>query len=129
MGWNLVDSDTDALVFHHEEAPGHVLSIQKLTENMGVRPLRALKDAFNKHPYFSDFTYENKWAKATHTAWTPAFHASYIYLDHPAIRHGHLLATGEGYYEVAYHAPHKLHPEGLIGYERLAESIRIIAPD
>ena len=128
-GWNLIDSGTNGVILHHSKAPDHVLSIQRLTENIGDRPLRALEDAFGKHPYFSDFIYENRWAKAIGDAWVPAFHVSYLFLDSPALRHGHLLATPEGYYEIAYHAPLELHPEGLIGYERLTASIRIISHD
>ena len=128
-GWTQVQAQSQGVFLHHPAAPGHVLSIQKLTENVGSRPLKALRTAFKEHPYFSDFTYEKKWAEPIEQSWSPAYHASYIYLDAPAFRHGHLLPTQDGYYEVAYHAPVEIHPEGLIGYEHLLASISIIPHD
>ena len=129
LGWTEAESKSPGIFFHHPEAPGHVLSIQKLTENIGSRPLKALKKAFKEHPYFTNFIYENMWATPIEQTWTPAYQASYLYLDAPSIRHGHLVATGDGFYEVAYHAPGQLHPEGLDGYERLVASISIISHD
>ena len=128
-GWAQVQVQSPGVFLHHPAAPGHVLSIQKLTENVGNRPLKALRAAFKDHPYFSDFTYENKWADPIDQRWSPAYHASYVYLDAPAFRHGHLLPTRDGYYEVAYHAPVAIHPDGLIGYEHLIASISIIPHD
>ena len=128
-GWTQAQVQSPGVFLHHPAAPGHILSIQKLTENVGNRPLKALRTAFTDHPYFSDFAYENKWADPIEESWSPAYHASYIYLDAPAFRHGHLLPTRDGYYEVAYHAPLEIHPEGLAGYEDLIASISIIPQD
>lgn len=128
-GWTLTQPTTESWHFSRHDAPGHTLSIQQLTTNIGRSPLKILRQTIKEHPYFTDFEYESKWEKRIDSAWAPAFHATYFYLNEPAVRYGLLLPTANGYYEVSYHAPFQPIAAGIAGYERLVDSITVFVDD
>jgi hypothetical protein len=128
-GWLLIQADTDAWHFSRNDAPGHILTIQRLTTNTGRSPLKILRQSIKNHLYFTDFKYESKWERRVDSVWAPAFHATYFYLNKPAVRYGLLLPTPNGYYEISYHAPTRPLAEGVTGYEQLVDSITMFVDD
>ena len=127
-GWD-GSEDFGSWHFYHDSAPGHVISIQNLTVGNGRGPLKMLSEAIKNHPYFSNFKYESKWERRLDGAWAPSYHATYLYLDQPAVRYGCLVPTSKGFYEISYHAPYSPHADAIAGYESLIDSITLFRHD
>ena len=128
-GWSLTQSTDEAWHFNLAGLPNHTLSIQRLTVDTGRGALKLLKQALKKHPYFADFEYNLAWETRTDTVWAPAYHATYLYLNQPALRYGTLIPTKNGYYEISYHASMEPAAIGITGYEYLVDSITIVSND
>lgn len=128
-GWARSELSADHWTFSHPDAPQHVLNIQRLTLDIGRGPLKIMRETFKEHPYFTDFAYESSWEMRIDSVWAPAFHATYSYLNEPAVRYGVFIPTVIGYYEISYHAPNQASAHGMTAYEQLVDSITTFTTD
>ena len=123
VGWSANGDNQHGIWLENPDIPAHRLSIQRMTLDLGHSPLRLLKESFGKHSHFTEFHIEKSWAEPIEGMWSPAFIATYRYLDVPCIRYGRLLATDLGFYEIAYHAPLEPHSDAISAYEHLLGSM------
>ena len=118
-----------SLQLQSNRLPGHILGVQRLSENVGAKPLQILRESIQGHSHFTNFGYVSKWSRRLDSVWASAYHARYLHLDEPAARFGALVPTQNGYYEISYHAPNGPAPLGIAAFEQLLESVSLFNQD